>query len=216
MSHKCVVKYIYPGTDVSVKMFLDIDDFVYGKRIISHSSYEELHSEIEKHTPTAFELDEPIAMYHEVLWLLNKGVRRESDILHHAIEEGEYGSIKWGIRDNGQMMSVCVDMHILDIKKAMDSAIAETGFKFSSEFVIPCYIASIAFGEKKYVFTATFDDNEISVRLLCDKVSFYEYTRPKLNDLVNGLWKIVTEAIESYYTRDSLAQVGGVEYVSMG
>ena len=216
MKSQCCVKYIYPGADISKIIFPDIDDFMYCKKTISHSSYEELHSEIEKNTPTVFELDEPIAMYHEVLWILNNGIRHESDILHHAIEEGEYASIKWGMNEKGEMMSVCVDMHMLDIKKSMDTAVAETGFKFSSEYLPPCYVASIVFGEKNYAFTATFDDNEISVRLLCDQISFYEFKKPRLNDLVSGLWKTITEAIESYYTRESLSQVSGLEYVSMG
>lgn len=112
--NRCIIKYIYvddadsiAGNDTDV-----LSRFERHVAMVSHSDFEELHAAVFFSCPEGFECMEPIALYHEVLWSmgLRAGKGRcviERDELHHALEEKEYGLLKWS---STPPMSLCVDI----------------------------------------------------------------------------------------------------------
>ncbi len=73
------------------------------KTSIEHSTYDELHFSVSASCPKGYTCIEPLALYHEVTWSTNG----EQDVLHHAIEEQEYGEL-WGTCAGPK--TICVDV----------------------------------------------------------------------------------------------------------
>jgi len=114
MTNKCVVKYVNPELHFNETSSLHVPaDFEVGSFEIEHSSYEDLHNKAFKSCPKGYECIEPIALRHEVLWRSSRdrNTTTEEDHLVHAIEQGEYGTLKWG---KGNLVSLCVDVRALD------------------------------------------------------------------------------------------------------
>ncbi len=104
----CKVKYICLS-DIPGLTRIMPRDFERKTCYVHHASFEGLHNEVFSHCPPGFQCIEPIALRHEVLWsksLTHKGGMVVRDELHHALEEGEYGSLDWKKKE----VTLCVDI----------------------------------------------------------------------------------------------------------
>ena len=119
--NQSVIKYIFVNAEEdSVNEANVLEKFEKHKTTITHSNFEELHSAVFSACPKGFKCVEPIALFHEVLWSLgikinsrgeSKRCLIERDELHHAIEESEYGLLKW---KSTPVISLCVDIIVAD------------------------------------------------------------------------------------------------------
>lgn len=109
----CVVKYIHLKS-VDVDKLHTLADYELELKRVLHSSYEELHEQVFQNCPAGYACAEPLALYHELLWSSGLALRRdgrravlERDVLHHAIEAGEY-DLFWNVPN--PVGTICVDV----------------------------------------------------------------------------------------------------------
>jgi hypothetical protein len=114
MPNQCIVKYICVDNADPAALVTDaLAQFERHKTSIVHSNFEELHAAVFSGCPAGFRCVEPIALYHEVLWSMGLRVGNGGrcviarDELHHALEEGEYGLLRWNAPP---ALSLCVDI----------------------------------------------------------------------------------------------------------
>lgn len=204
--NKCMVKYINPyKPTIEDSSKATIDDFVCCTASVEHSNYEELHTAVERGCPRGFVCEEPIALHHEVLWMINRESSRKQDVLHHAIEVGEYDEL-W--KTNTSTVSVCVDVHPeVDefANKAISAEISKMNFPFTPCMVndegVTVYMCTIEFGGNHYLYNVMFEE---STHRLCSYLLFggvlcCRCEHVDVDDLVKNLCGDLTSAIESHY-----------------
>ena len=137
--NECTVKYIHLKTvDPDRMQCHALADYELQSTLIRHSSYEDLHEQVFTKCPTGYVCTEPLALYHELLWSRGLSVRRddsagpavvERDVLHHAIELGEY-DLFWGTAEN-PVKTICVDVEPEQV--TTQSPLAQTQHQLISE-----------------------------------------------------------------------------------
>ena len=99
LANTTTVKYMH----LKVPADGSLHDCELEKRDVTHHTYGELHYRVRSACPIGYTCIEPLALRHEVTWTTNG----EADVLHHAIEEGEYEAVWAG---GGGPNTICVDV----------------------------------------------------------------------------------------------------------
>lgn len=110
----CLVKFIHLK-DVDPSIWHTTEDYELSSAVVSHSTYDDMEKEVQKHCPEGFMCFDPITLHHEVLWKtsLRKGENGlvEVDQLFQPIDTYDYMAIRWGSSpDDAHKTSICVQI----------------------------------------------------------------------------------------------------------